>query len=360
MIFMKRVTVILFSLLISLLLAGLCSCKQEVSPEEPQETMVEIPAWEKSEDGLQNLPDAVLYGTGTNVSDALKSGVKNGPEFDEAKHLIVMVCEGLTSELIDSARNKYGELMLDCLVKGTTTSKYTSESGLLLVNYIQDSLYKTMTGITAMGDVSCNSLRRITTKKNNSDSREAVYYDQFLLPGSNSRLAFVMGKGDFDNVFSPGSAEYMNEVYKSSAMKVSSLSDATDLYKKEVHFSCGVEQHDGPVMMLYTIFGNEKDLPSFKVETAFSLAWLQSIEDEDGFCDILSYSPSSGLDSKGVKEFDEAVAIAVKFVLENPDTALLICGCPEDGSEKEVCFYGLGKDVSAQSTFYECVSSLYD
>ena len=101
-------------------------------------------------------------------------------------------------------------------------------------------------------------------------------------------------------------------------------------------------------------------MPSFRQETAFSLAWMQSIMDEiDGFSLLLSYSPSSALDANGVKDFDEGVAIAVKFVLENPDTALLICGCPTDGSAQTVCFYGLGKGVSAQSTLYDSVSALF-
>ena len=360
---MKRISVMLISLLIALLLAGLCSCKQEFSPENTQETIVDIPEWEKSAYGLQELPDAVLYGTETGVSTALVSGLENPPALNDAKHLIVMVCEGLTSELIESSKAQYGDLILESLpVKGTTTSKFSSADGIPLVGLLINSpILKTMTGIVAWGDVSNNSLRRITTTKDNDASKESVYSDQFILKYSNSRLAFVMGKGGFDDVFSPGSPEYLNEVYKSSGKKVSTLEEAVELFNKDdVHFDGGGHyQHDGPVKMLYTIFDSDRTLPSFRVETAFSLAWMQSIENNYGFCDILSYCPSSALDAKGVRQFDDAVAVAVKFVLENPDSALLICGCPVDGSEKEVCFYGLGKDVTVQSTFYDCVSSLY-
>ena len=83
------------------------------------------------------------------------------------------------------------------------------------------------------------------------------------------------------------------------------------------------------------------------------------MDDTEGFSLLLSYSPSSALDAAGARDFDEGVAIAVKYVLENPDTALLICGCPTDGSAQTVCFYGLGKGVSAQSTLYESVSALF-
>ncbi len=361
---MKRNAVILFSLLIALLLAGLCSCKQEVSPENPQETIVAIPEWEKSDDGLQNLPDAVLYGTGTNVSTALVYGLEHPPVFDEAKHLIVMVCEGLTSELIESSKNQYGELIMESLpVKGTTTSKFKSADGTPLVGFLINApMLKTMTGVVAWGDVASNSLRNITTTKDSTASNEEIYSNQFILKYSNSRLAFVMGKGDFDEVFSLGSPEYLNEVYKSNGKKVSTLEEAVGLFgRDDVHFDGGDDHHqkDGAVKMLYTIFGSDRTLPSFKVETAFSLAWMQSVENNNGFCDILSYCPTSSLDAKGVKQFDEAVAVAAKFVLENPDTALLVCGCPADGSEKQVCFYGLGKGVTARDTFYECVSSLY-
>jgi len=361
---MKRNAVILFSLLIALLLAGLCSCKQDASPENPQETIVDIPKWEKSDDGLQNIPDAVLYGAETSVSTALVSGLEHPPVFKDAKHLIVMICEGLTSDLIESSKNQFGDLIMEKLpVKGTTTSKFRSEDGTPLVGYLINApLLKTMTGIVAWGDVSSNGLRKITTTKDSTASKESVYSDQFILKYSNSRLAFVMGKGDFDDVFSPGSPEYLNEVYKSNGKKVSTLEEAVELFNKEdVPFDGGGHyQKNGPVKMLYTIFDNNNALPSFRVETAFSLAWMQSIENNYGFCDILSYCPSSALDAKGVRQFDDAVAVAVQFVLENPDTALLVCGCPADGSEEQVCFYGLGKDVSEQSTIYDCVSSLYD
>ena len=59
---MKRITAILVSLTVALLLAGLCSCKQEVTPEEPASN---FPKWEKSSSGLQTLPEIDVTGTGT-------------------------------------------------------------------------------------------------------------------------------------------------------------------------------------------------------------------------------------------------------------------------------------------------------
>ena len=59
---MKRITAILVSLTVALLLAGLCSCKQEVTPEEPASN---FPKWEQSSSGLQNLPEIDVTGTGT-------------------------------------------------------------------------------------------------------------------------------------------------------------------------------------------------------------------------------------------------------------------------------------------------------
>ena len=359
---MKRTTVILFSLVAVLLLAGLCSCKQEAA----QETLklnagvsgVTIPKWEISDEGLKNLPDAVTSGTGTGVSSALVSGLKNPPSFDEANHLIVMVCEGLTPELIKDSISRYGELILSSLpVKGTTKSNFTSSAGKLLVDYIIKSLYKNATGIVSWGKTSTNSLRRMTTNDDNTATAKEVNSHQFKI---NPPLVYVMGKGDFNENFSPGSAEYKNEVYKASGLKVSTLAEAIPYYQNDnVHFEDGGDQHDGPVKKLYTIFEKDSTLPSFRQETAFSLAWMQDVQDQDGFSLLMSYSPSSALTAADVQEFDEAVAVAVKFVLENPDSALLICGCPTDGSEESVCFYGLGKDVSVKNTLYECVSSLY-
>ena len=389
---MIRKTVILFSLVAVLLLAGLCSCKQEVAPGEPAEKTldsalieaetisegtssatlnaglsgVNIPSWEISKNGYQNIPTAVTSGSVTGVSKALKAGLKNPPEFKSAKNLIVIVCEGMTSELIESSTTQYGELILNSFpVKGTTSSKFTDSDGKLLVDYIANDLFKSKTGIVSWGEISSNSMRRMTTHDDNEVSKAEVSFNQFNpiedASGNqtSSRIALTVGKGDFSKVNSD--ADPTNQIYKSSAVINSTLADAISLYKKvDVYFFID-ESHTKhcPVNLLYTIFENDSTLPSFRQETAFALSWMQSVMDDDGFALLMSYSPSSALDSNGVQDFDEGVAVAVKYVLENPDTALLICGCPIDGSVSDVCFYGIGKGVSVQSTLFECVSSLY-
>lgn len=389
---MIRKTVILFSLVAVLLLAGLCACKQEVAPEEPAEKLLDsalieaetisegtssatliaglsgvtIPQWEVSKSGYQNIPAAVTSGTATGVSKALKAGLKNPPEFKSAKNLIVIVCEGLTSDLIESSTTQYGELILNSFpVKGTTSSKFSDADGKLLVDYLANDLFKSKTGIVSWGEVSTNSMRRMTTHDGNDVSRAEVSFNQFNpiedVSGNqtSSRIAMTVGKGDFSKVHSD--ADQTNQIYKSSAVINSTLEDAIPLYKNEDVYFYLDESHNKheSVNYLYTIFENDSTLPSFRQEAAFALAWMQSIMDDDGFALLMSYSPSSALDANGVQDFDEGVAVAVKYVLENPDTALIICGCPVDGSEANVCFYGIGKGVSAQSTLYECVSSLY-
>ncbi len=389
---MIRKTVILFSLVAVLLLAGLCSCKQEVTPEEPAEKTLDsalieaetisegtssaslnaglsgvtIPLWEVSKSGYQNIPAAVTSGTATGVSKALKAGLKNPPEFKSAKNLIVIVCEGLTSDLIESSTTQYGELLFNSFpVKGTTSSKFTDSDGKLLVDYIANDLFKSKTGIVSWGEISSNSMRRMTTHDDNDVSKAEVSFNQFNpiedVSGNqtSSRISMTVGKGDFSKVHTD--ADQTNQIYKSSAVINSTLADAISLYKKDdVYFYLDESKnHHSAVNLLYTIFENDSTLPSFRQEAAFALAWMQSIMDDDGFALLMSYSPSSALDSNGVQDFDEGVAVAVKYVLENPDTALVICGCPVDGSEATVCFYGIGKDVSAQSTLYDCVSSLY-
>ena len=375
---MKRKTVLLVSLISVLLLAGLCACKQEVTPENQYPisegteaaslnagiTGVSIPKWDKSPNGLQNIPDVVTSGTGTALTSELKAGLYNAPVFKGAKKLIVIVCEGLTTELIESSASRYGELILNSLpVKGTTTSKFTSSDGKLLAEYIINDQYKNKTAIMAWGDTATNSLRRITTKDGNDVAGATVNYHQFMGGAGDSPLypplAMIMGKGDFAAAYS---ADYLNMIYKSSAVTTTTLAEAAALYKRDdIHFDGGGPQyqHDGPVQKLFTVFETDETLPSFRQEMAFSLAWMQSVMDSDGFCLFATYSPSSALNANGVQDFDEGVAVAVKFVLENPDTALLVCGCPVDGSEAQVCFYGLGKGVEAKSTLYECVTSLY-
>ena len=358
---MKRISVILISLVSVLLLAGLCACKQEVTPGEPKNI---IPAWEKSDDGLQNLPDINTFGSGTGVTEALVNGLKNPPAFTSAKNLIVLVCEGLTSELIESSASQNDELILSSFpVKGTTSSKFTDNDDNPLSYFSKNGLNKLFTGIVVWGETSTNSMRRMTTTDDNSVERATVNFHQFTELGR--PLNYIMGKGDFTDAFNNDS---LNDFYKARAVKTYTLEEALPYYKnEEVVFSAvGHETVETSVARLYTIFDNDQTLPSFRQEMAFSLAWTQSVWEKlptsyrDGFCLLASYSPSSALDSAGVQDFDEGVAIAVKYVLENPDTALLVCGCPADGSVGTVCFFGLGKGVSAQSTLIECVSSLYE
>ena len=371
---------LLFSLMI-ILLAGLCSCKQTVYSEKKlsDETIkkenvasgneafsanqgvvgVSIPKWEIQDDGYHNIPDVVAEGKATEVTRTLKAGLRNSPGYKRAKNLIVMVCEGLTQDLIDSSSSRYGEVLLSSFpLSGKTISRFSSSEGEILVDYLRNDLDKTMTGITSSGDVATNSMRRMTTDLGNDASDISVYGAQFNL---NPSLVFVMGLGDFDTQFDPNEATYLNEVVKSHGKKVESFEEAISLYRNNnVQFVHASHNETGQVNKLFNIYKDENTMPSFRQETAFSLAWMNDKKDIDGFCLFLSYCSGSPLDDSGVQDFDEGVAVAVKYVLENPDTALLICGCPADGSEAEVCLFGLGKDVSVHNTLFECVSSLFD
>lgn len=354
---MKRNTAILISLIAALLLAGLCACKQEVAPEEPS-VNDSIPKWEKSDDGLQNLPDINASGTETGVTEALVNGLKNPPEFKKVKNLIVLVCEGLTTELIESSTSQYGELLLNSFpVKGTTSSKFKSDTGTPLRELIMGApLLKTSTGIVTWGEASCMSMRHMASRRADDASSELVCNSYVI---TDSPFLLVMGMGNFSAVL-PGSADYLNYVHKAGAWVVNSLPEAVAAYNYVPAGDPDDDDYkDDSASYLYTVFESSETLPSFRQEIAFSLAWLQKKMDNDGMCMISSYSPSGALTAGDVQDFDEGVALAVKFVLENPDTALLVCGCPSDGSETQVCFFGLGKGVSEKDSFYECVSSLF-
>ena len=364
---MKRSTVILFSLLIALLLAGLCSCKQEVPAEKhgiinAGVSGVSIPTWKKNKSGLQNLPKAVTSGTGTGVSASLVSGLKNPPELKKAKNLIVLVCEGLTPELMESSVAGYGELIMNSLpVKGTTLSRFRSDEGTVLLDHMMADLYKNSSGLVAWGDISCYSMRRITSDKTNEAASIDVCHDYIV---TERPMLLLMGLGDISGV---DSVEKVNFIHKAGAAITDTLAESIKYCNYEPDNSSGSDDeeeggsaHDEYASAyLYSIFDSEETLPSFRQETAFALTLLQRRMDSDGFCLFASYNPSSGLDEVGVQDFDEGVAIAVKYVLENPDTALLVCGCPADGSEEQVCLFGFGKDVSEKETFYECASSLF-
>ena len=317
---MKRNTAVLFSLIAVLLLAGLCACKQEITPEE------KIPNWEKQDEGLLNLPDIDVSGTETGVTEALINGLNNPPDFKNVKNLIVLVCEGLTSDLIESSTSQYGELLLSSMpVKGTTTSKFNSSAGLPLREFIMGSpLLKTSTGIVTWGDASCMSMRHMASRKADDASSRSVCNSYIV---TDSPFLLVMGIGEFDSL-SPDSASYLNYVHKPGAWVSKSLSEAIYAYNYVPAGNPDDDDYkDDSASYLYTVFDSDETLPSFRQEIAFSLAWLQKKMDDDGMCLISSYSPSGALTASGVQDFDEGVAVAVKFVLENPDTALLVCGC---------------------------------
>ena len=261
---MKRKTVFLISLIAVLLLAGLCACKQDVAPEEPKPIGDPIPKWEKSNDGLQNLPDIYPSGTATGVTEALINGLKNPPVFKNAKNLIVIVCEGLTSDLIESSATQYGELILKSFpVKGTTTSKFTDTDGKLLVDYLANDQFKSKIGIVSWGELSTNSMRRMTTHDGNDVSKAEVSFNQFNpiedVAGNqtSARIAMTVGKGDFSKVHTD--ADQTNQIYKSSAVINSTLADAIPLYKKDdVYFYLDESKnHYSAVNILYTIFEND-------------------------------------------------------------------------------------------------------
>lgn len=346
---MKRKTVILSSLIVVLLLAGLISCKQE-----PSSGKMQIPRWKKSESGLQNLPDVDVSGTGTGVTAALVNGIKNPPVFENANNLIVLVCEGLTTELINSSSEQYGELILKSFpTRGTTLSKFQSSTGTTLSDLMMKlPLLKTSTGLVVWGDASCSSMRRMASTKTNEASSESVCNGYIT---KDNPFLLVMGKGDFSVLSDSASTDYKNYVHKPRASVVRTLEDAIDVYN-----IVPLPGEPDPAPYLYSVFENEASQPSFRQETAFALAWLQKKMNDRGMCLISSYSAQNRtLDANAVRDFDEGVALAVKFVLENPDTALLVCGCPFDGSEEQVCFFGLGKEVSVKESLFECVSSLF-
>ena len=338
-----------------------------------------IPAWSEPDADTVTVPDAILAGDFetevTNVTPeleaALTAAVADPDYFTEAKNIIIIISDGMGVSHVKASEVWSGDLIMTKLPNVGISMTKTRE------DIITDSAaggtalstgYKT-TRLFASMDAEGNNLKSVSelareqgklvgivTNAELADATPAVYSihnknrskgwtkmcEQEVVFGAD--LFMGNGKDDYYSYFNSKT----NELYPitvSNNMKL--YSTASDVVK---HFS------DSDKM--WAVFGGTENkfarfdttstsYPNLQQMTAYALSWLDAHDTSDkGFIVMIENTytdhfghgntPNDGSDNtfgivKEVQSTDEAVAIALKYVLEHPDTALIVTADHETG-----------------------------
>ena len=337
----------------------------------------DIPAWRKT-DTTYSIPDLNLHGEASNITPELKAALADAKTkkdfFKKPKNFIVMIGDGMGVSQIVAATKYRGDLLMNELpyravanswLRGINSFSGTmTDSGAggtkIATGYRTTKVFAAM---DAEGDelMSLSELARSKGKKvgivTNAELADATPADFSVHSKHRSQgwnkicqMQVLFGAdlfmgGEDDSLISaittlkPLSGETINQ-YTSLASSISAL--------------------DKPGLMWNLFTGGDKKLarwdstnkktPSLQQAMALSLTRLQKTSGDEGFflmfentyTDIYGHANDAFMKTtkvsnnvvgivNEVKDFDEAVAIALKFVLENPDTVLLITADHETG-----------------------------
>lgn len=344
----------------------------------PKGATGDIPAWTKT-DSTYSIPDLSLHGEASNITPELKAAladaVEKGNFFKKPKNYIVMIGDGMGISQILAASKYRGELLMNELpyravanswLRGASDFRSTvTDSGAggtkIATGYRTTKLFVSM---DAEGDelMSLSELSRSKGKKigvvTNAELADATPADFSVHSKNRSQgwnkicqMQVLFGA----DLFMGGSDSSLTD----AIARLSPLSGET--IKKYTTFAKAISAIDSPDLMWNLFSGGDTTYarwdststkyPSLQQAMALSLTRLQKISGEEGFflmfentyTDIYGHTNDEFMDTtkvsknvvgivNEVKNFDETVAIALKFVLENPDTVLLITADHETGN----------------------------
>ena len=338
----------------------------------------DIPAWTKS-DNTYSLPDLNLHGEASNITPELKAAladaVAKGNFFKKPKNYLVMIGDGMGVSQIVAATKFRGDLLMNELpyravsnsfLRGVNNMSGTvTDSGAggtkISTGYRTTKLFAAMDGegneLESLSELARSKGKKvgIVTNAELADATPADFsvHSKNRSQGWNKICDMQVLFGA--DLFMGGTDESLN----SSIKKLSPLSGKTiKTYKK---LSAIIPALDSTDLMWNLFSGGDTTYarwdststksPSLQQAMALSLTRLQKTCGDEGFflmfentyTDIYGHADKDFMDSTNVsnnvvgivnevKDFDEAVAIALKFVLENPDTVLLITADHETGN----------------------------
>lgn len=366
-----------------------------------------IPSWSAPDvDGAKNLPDAVLSGDGktevTNITPeliaALNAAKADKDYFKTPKNIIIIISDGMGISHVKASEKWSGDLIMTQLpnigaAKTKTRENVTTDSA--AGGTAISTGYKT-THMFAAIDAEGNELKTvpelareqgrlvgIVTNAQLQDATPAVFsvHNKNRSQGWTKIAAqevvfgadLFMGNGvssPFSGYFKSSSPLYPFVVannmkrYTKSADVVSHFSDSEKMWATFNATANTFARYDS----------TSTTLPNLQQMTYYALSWLDAHSDEDkGFVVMIentytdhfghgsnpvSYdnSPNTYGIVKEVQSTDEAVAIALKYVLEHPDTALIVTADHETGNmilpdgEWDMDFSSIYADSGSHST----------
>lgn len=351
-------------------------------------------SWTITEDGIQGLPEICTDGSRTNVTEellaALETAINTEGFFKPAKNVILMIGDGMGINPVTASEHWYGELIMNELPNqgASMTKSYTSEfatrfSGVFTEDVtITDSLtitdssaggsaiasgYKTYYYSIATGvdGSQLKSLADVKKEQNGaigiisngwiSDATPAVFITHSIKRGlddeDSNRIAYkqlYLQRQMFDYVpdllIGQASQGERIDTEMTSPLRVRVVHDNKMgiAYDWEEYLNLQTENN---IYISPATFDYELDqssyptVPNMVQVTAQALQNLEKQGGEEGFfvmiedgeTDMYGHDNQYENQLQEVQNLDEAVAVAIKFVLEHPDTLLLVTADHDTG-----------------------------
>ena len=337
----------------------------------------DIPAWKKS-DNTYSLPELSLHGEASNITPELKAAladaVAKGNFFKKPKNYIVMIGDGMGVSQIVAATKFRGDLLMNELPYRAVSNSFlrgiTNMDGVVTDSGAGGTKistgYRTSKLFAAM-DGEGNELQSLSELARSKGKKVGVVTNAELpdaTPADFSVHSKHRSQGwnkicDMEVLF--GADLFMGGSNSSLTDSIGSLKPLSGkTIKKYTKLSTIIPALDSEDLMWNLFSGGDTTYarwdssstktPSLQQALALSLTRLQKTSGDNGFflmfentyTDIYGHANDKFMKTtkvsnnvvgivNEVKNFDEAVAIALKFVLENPDTVLLITADHETG-----------------------------
>lgn len=387
---------ILSVLLAMLMLLSFVACNggdtpPEPTPDPPKEyttkyympngwaSKVETPMWGDPDPDTVPVPDAVLQGDMehevTNVTPELKAALAEAladPDyFKDVKNVIIIISDGMGITHVQASEQWSGELIMTQLPNigaSTTLTRegiYTDSAAggtAISAGYKTTKLFVNMdaegndlmnvselarsqgklVGVVTNAELADATPADFTVHNKNRSQGWTKMCQQQIVFGSD--LFMGNGGGDYSSYFTK-----TNDLYP--------FVEANNMkrYANAANIVNGFND-DNKMWALFNASANKfarfdttnANYPNLQQMTAYALSWLDAHDtDDQGFVVMIENTytdhfghgntPSDGSANtygivKEVQSTDEAVAIALKYVLEHPDTALIVTADHETGN----------------------------